>query len=698
MKLGSILSMLLTVISFASAAAETPREYFRADANWKFQQADAAGFQSVKFNDAGWRAVTLPHDWSIEGSFSKTNPMGGAGGFLPAGVGCYRYSFNVPESWRGRSVSVEFEGVYMNSTVWLNGKELAHQPYGYTSFQVDLTSELKFGETNVLAVRVDNSKQKNSRWYSGSGIYRPVWFTVTAPVHVKPWGVFIQTPEVSTARAKVAVQTEISNDSESKAEISVRTILVNANGVEVGRAESSITVNPRGAQSVIQEITVAKPELWSPETPHLYRATTELIDHLQTIDQLETPFGVRTIAWSSQNGFQLNGQTIKLFGGCVHHDNGPLGAAAFDRAEERKIELLKAAGFNAVRTSHNPPSPAFLNACDRLGLLVIDEAFDCWEKGKNAQDYHVYFKDWWQRDLDTMLLRDRNHPSVVMWSIGNELEERGDESGARIARQLANRVRELDRSRPVTVALCRFKGRKPWSDTDKVFEAVDIAGYNYMVQEHAKDRQRAPDRIIVTTESFPKDAFENWRYCMENSYIVGEFVWTAQDYIGENGIGRVQYVKEGERKSGKHGQDDLFPWHGAVCGDIDICGHRKPLSHYRNIIWDRGEKLHLTVVEPVPDGMKRDVTSWGATPTRDSWTWPGQEGNPMTVEVYSRCDAVRLFLNDKLIGERPTTEAQRFKANFNVPYAPGTLKAVGMKDGKPFEEKLLTTAGPARKV
>lgn len=408
---------------------------------------------------------------------------------------------------------------------------------------------------------------------------------------------------------------------------------------------------------------------------------------------MSTPFGIRSVEWSVERGFVLNGKSVKLAGGCIHHDNGPLGAAAFDRAEERRVQLLKAAGFNALRAAHNPPSPAFLGACDRLGMLVMDEAFDCWSRGKNKFDYSVVFKDWWQRDIDSMVLRDRNHPSVAMWNIGNEIRERGEPLGAQEAKMIADYLRGLDRTRPVTSAL-NFVPK--WTDTDGYYSALDIGGYNYNLSNHGADHQRAPSRIMVCTESFPRATFDDWAMVNDFPYITGSFVWTAIDYLGESGLGRS--TLRDAKDTSREGFGAPYPWHGAVCGDIDICGTRKAIGHYRNILWDRGEKLYLGVRQPAPEGKAMSVTMWGVWPVFPSWTWPGMEGKALEVEIYSRGESVRLYLDGKMIGEKPTTRAEQFKAAFNVPYAAGVLKAVAIEDGKSITESVLRTAGEAAQL
>jgi beta-galactosidase len=678
----------------AAGQQQRPRERLLFDHDWRFLLGDARGAEAPSYDAGAWRTVDVPHDWSIEGKIDAKNPTSGSGGFFPAGVGWYRRNFTVPAGWKGKRVTVEFEGIYMNATVYINGHDLGMHPYGYTSFRHDLTPHLKPGGDNVLAVRVDQSQQRNSRWYSGSGIYRHVWLNVTGAVHVAPWGVCITTPEVSAAQAKVSVKTRLANESSSSATVALRTTVYAASGAAAGQTNRSATVEPGSSVEVIHEIAVAKPALWAVETPALYRAVTQVMADGKTVDEVTTLFGIRSLEWSAEKGLLLNGKPLKMTGGCVHHDNGPLGAAAFDGAEERRVRTLKESGFNALRASHNPPSAAFLDACDRLGMLVIDEAFDCWSKGKNKFDYSVAFQDWWQRDLDSMVLRDRNHPCVVMWSIGNEVPERGEPLGAQEAKMLADYVRGLDRTRPITAALNFVFGK--WETTDGYYAALDIGGYNYNLNNHVEDHKRVPSRIMACTESYTRDTFDYWAMVTEFPYIVGDFVWTAIDYLGESGLGRWYYRDPKDTTREAYGAP--YPCHGADCGDIDICGERKASAHYRNIVWNRGEKLYLGVRQPAPAGNEVYVTRWGAFPVYASWTWPGMEGKPLDVEVYSRGEAVRLYLDEQLIGEKPTTRAERFKANFSVPYAAGALKAVAVAGGKPMAESTLHSVGDPTRI
>ena len=718
-------------IPMTAAPSHTPRQVLAADDGWRFMLGDPSGAEVPAFADGSWRTVNLPHDWSIESAPAKDNPSASGGGFFTAGVGWYRKTLTALAEWKGKRISVEFDGVYKNATVYLNGHKLGTHPYGYTSFSFDLTPDLDFSAPNVLAVRVDNSEQPNSRWYSGSGIYQHLRVVVTEPTHVANWGVFVTTPEATESAATVSLRTHVVNDSSEQDEVTLRTTLMDRAGKQAGSTQSTVNLAPGSETETSQTIAVANPALWSPESPALYHAVTQVLKNGTVVDEVVTPFGIRTLSWSVDKGFLLNGKSIKFAGGSVHHDNGPLGAAAFDRAEERKVELLKAAGFNAVRTAHNPPSPAFLDACDRLGLFVLDEPFDVWTRSKVKFDYARDFNDWWQRDVDSMVLRDRNHPSVVVWGIGNEIPEAWTKDGAPIAQKLAARIRSLDSTRPVTEA---FPGATYTPSTDAVFAVLDIGGYNYnLAQNRAKDHERVPGRIMMTTESMPAAAFEQWDVTHQYPYALGEFVWTAMDYLGESGIGSWTYATAQEAamadqvakmmqqampnmgadgKNPFEGMADTnakpnpimkllfpgYPWHAADSGDLDLTGFRKPQSYYRDILWNGGDRVYATVRLPEPEGKMIVAMGWAVYPTLPSWSWPGQEGKEMQVEVYSGTEKVRLFLNGKLIGEKPTGREQQFKAVFTVPYASGTLKAVGVRGDHPVAESVLTTAGKLARV
>ncbi len=705
------------------------RQILFADSDWQFFLGDPAGAEASAFDASHWRSVNLPHDWSIEGAPDEKNLTGAGGGYFPAGVGWYRKTFSASPSWMNKRVSVEFDGVASNATVYLNGKKLGFHPYAYTSFRFDLSVGLDFNGVNVLAVRVDNSQQPSSRWYTGAGIYRHVRLVVTDRVHIAPWGVFLSTPEAREESATVLVRTEVQNETTSSAAVTVQTTIYSTLNKLVASDQETLEIGSAGQKQVTQKITIAHPELWSPQSPDLYRAVSEVLRDGKVIDRVETNFGVRALKWSAEKGLLLNGHSIKLAGGSVHHDNGPLGAAAFDRAEVRKIELLKAAGFNAVRSAHNPPSPAFLDACDRLGMLVLDESFDVWTKPKVIFDYARFFPDWWQADIDSMVLRDRNHPSVIFWGIGNEIPEGWMKEGASIAKRLADRVRSLDGTRPLTEA---FPGATYTPSTDAVMAQVDVSGYNYNLgANQERDHQRVPSRLMMTTESLPPAVFDEWKLVHEHSYIIGEFVWTAMDYLGEAGAGSWSYKapKEADQlgrfdsmlrqmlasigANGKSPFDGIspqqpslstsplfpgWPWHGAVTGDLDLIGYRKPQSHYRDILWNGGNRVFVTVRLPEPDDKKIVAIGWTDYPTLPSWTWPGLEGKEMQVEVYAGTEKVRLYLNDKLLGEMPTSVEHQRKAIFHVPFTPGSLKAVGLNGDREVATDVLQTVGGATKL
>ena len=708
--------LLLIALPCSALLAQStpPRERASFDDDWKFNLGDTPGAQASDFDDAGWRPVTLPHDWSIEGHIDPKAPTGGPGGFYPTGIGWYRHHFSAPAAWQGKKVNVEFEGVYENADVFLNGQKLGTVHYGYTTFVIDLTRALKIGEPNVLAVRVDNSQQKNTRWYSGSGIYRHVWLTVTDPIHILHDGVFAFTTEADAQAANVEIQVATQNETDTPRPAVIQAVVLGPDGTPLGRKD--VPCELRGTYTVTCEVPIQRPPLWSPETPQLCRVVARVQVGDRTVDATSNPFGIRALAWSPEKGLTINGQTYKLSGGCIHHDNGVLGACAFDRAEERKIELLKAAGFNAIRTAHNPPSPALLDACDRLGMLVMDEAFDCWAKGKNSKDYSLYFKDEWQEDLGAMIRRDRNHPAVVLWSVGNEIPDVYAPMGAEYEPKMVALIHSLDKTRPVTNGIVGWptNAKTPVSEVaeraargEAVWNALDIVGVNYALSHHIAEHDQHPQRILVSTESMPPvgKAYET----ADHPYVVGDFVWSAQDYLGESGVGRWFYEGDPSEplnppKPGEapgmvhpitHGDDRLFPWHGANPGNLDLLGNRKAAASLRNILWNMGEKLALAVRQPERD-RKIIVVGWGWHPTWESWTWPGEEDKPMQAEVYSRYEQVRLYLNDKLIGEAPTTREQNFTARFTLNYAPGTLRAVGVEGGKEIGEiRLETTGAPA---
>ena len=644
MKKTLTLSLIATALAWAGETKAMEREQlFNHD--WQFVQNDSDFTKSV--------AVTLPHDWSIRQRFDRDTPAGNDGGYLPTGKGWYRKTFALKKSDLGRRLQLYFEGVYMNSTVYVNGHRAGGHPYGYSSFFVDVSPYIHEGRNEVV-VAVDNSAQKNCRWYSGSGIYRNVWLVSTPSVCIDNWGIQVTTPDTNT----VVISTRLLNTTNDPQHVRLTAM---GQAVETDIAAKDTAV-------VVHRIHVDQPQLWSPESPHLYKAVVEI----EGGDRQEVPFGIRTIAWSADKGLLLNGKPVKLNGACVHHDNGILGAAAYDDAEYRKARLMKEAGFNAVRTSHNHPAEAFLKACDELGLLVIDEAFDGWREQKNPHDYSTLIDRWWRDDLYAMVARDRNHPSIFCWSIGNEVIERKKIEVVKTAHNMAQYIRTLDSTRPITSALAAWDS--DWDIYDPLAAEHDIVGYNYMIHKATEDHQRVPSRVMMQTESFPRDAWRNYERTMAVPYIIGDFVWTGLDYLGESGIGRWYY--EGE-VPGESWERPLYPWHAAYCGDVDLTGLRKPISHYRSLLWNNENSVYMAVRQPDNYKGKIKETMWGTWPTTESWNWEGWEGQPIEVEVYSRRPSVRLYFQpvdgeERLVGEQTT---QQMKTTFTLPYAPGTLRA-----------------------
>jgi beta-galactosidase len=502
--------------------------------------------------------------------------------------------------------------------------------------------------------------------------------------------------------------------------VTVRLRVLNADGSVATSSEVGQKIQPGTPVEVKLAPVVKQPRLWSLTSPVLYSAEVEVVVNGKSVDRVTSSFGIRKVEVDAAHGLRINGEALKLKGGCLHHDNGVLGSAAIDRAEERRVELMKANGFNAIRCSHNPPSPAFLDACDRHGMLIIDEAFDMWEKEKNPEDYHLHFKDWWQRDLDAMVLRDRNHPSVILWSIGNEIPERADAQGVAIAQKLTERIHQLDSTRPVTAAVpFAFEGfmktgKFPkWSEQDPAFKYLDVGGYNYMWNQYEKDHARLPERVMLGTESFPIQASEIWEIVERSPYVTGDFVWTGMDYLGESGIGAARLAPAPSRFPGApqapqtptippdadisfpagttFGGTD-FPWFNSNCGDIDLIGNKKPQSYFRDVVWGRS-KLEMAVLRPLPEGRKEQYTAWGWFDELRSWTWPGQEGLPVTVRVYTTGDHVKLMLNGKEVGSAEVSSKSKLTAEFTVPYAPGELKAIALKDGQSIAELSFKTVG-----
>jgi beta-galactosidase len=695
--ISAISIFLLFLFSQCETEEDKVRTHTLFDSKWSFYRGELEGGEQVTLDDTSWRLLSLPHDWSIENIPGTNSPLDPeaigevSAGFFVGGTGWYRKHFVIDSSEDKRKILLHFEGVYMNADVWLNGEHLGNHPYGYTGFGYDISDKIKFNEDNVLAVEVKNEGQ-NSRWYSGSGIYRHLWLIATNLVHIPEWGVYITTPEVSEREAIVNFKIEVTNDSENSADLKVLTRILNE--VEISSMEDTIKLEPGVSGAVSQNLVVQNPELWSPENPNLYKALIEVFDGSTLIDRTERTFGIRTIEYSVENGFLLNGKPILLKGGNMHHGNGPLGAAAYDRAEERRVELMKASGFNTIRCAHNPPSEAFLDACDRLGMMVIDEAFDMWRRPKNPEDYSNYFDEWWQKDVEAMVKRDWNHPSIIMWSSGNEIPERGEPEGVETSKMISSFIKDLDPTRPVTAAV---NGLNP--DKDPYFGTLGVSGYNYAVGgDHGKesiyaiDHKRVPDRIMYGAESYPLEAFGSWMDVVDYPYVIGDFVWTGFDYLGEASIGWRGYMQE----------KDFYPWSHAYCGDIDICGFKRPQSYYRDVLWDNADKPLIFVHPPEPsfelNPRRMDWSKWHWEDVVTSWNWEGFEGQKLTVDIYNSSESVELFLNETSLGKRATNRENEWIASWEIPFEPGTLKAVSYGGDQIVGESSLSTAGKVETI
>lgn len=672
------MGLLLAAAPLAGSAHGGPKSNF--DSNWLFVMGDEASGALPASPE--WRRVDLPHDWSVLQPFRRDAPAGNDGGYLPTGTGHYQKTFRLPRT--GGKHWLYFEGVYMNSTVSVNGRRVGGHPYGYSSFFCDITDAVRKGD-NTVTVAVDNSRQKNCRWYSGSGIYRHVWLVSRPLVYLAHWGTRITTPDLHTAVVSVDVVNEDTKPFRGAVSVTVGAPVERP--VELAPGERK-TVTLRVEGKAWGGVT---PQPWSVDAPKLYTARLALTRGRKVVDTDVCRFGLRTISYSPETGFLLNGREVKLNGACLHHDNGILGAAAFDEAEVRKVRLMKDAGFNALRTSHNPPSERFLEACDSLGMLVIDESFDGWREAKNKYDYHTLFDEWADRDVEAMVLRDRNHPSVVCWSVGNEIIERKSPGAVATAHRLRAVVRRLDDTRPVTSALAAWDS--DWEIYDPLAAQQDIVGYNYMMHKAEGDHQRVPGRMMWQTESYPRDAFANWKRVQDHRYIFGDFVWTGLDYLGESGIGRWWYAGD---TPGEHYQRPLWPAHAAYCGDVDLTGWRKPVSHYRGMLWNAGggERLYMAVYEP--DGYKGKISTglWAVWPAWESWNWPGWESRDIDVVVYTREPKVRLLLNGETVGEKAVSDSTEWKAVFRLPYREGTLRA----EAGGASVTLSTAGAPARVV
>lgn len=693
-----VLLFALCIGGTKTFAQQHPRQEVDFNKGWKFRLGDQAGWSSAELNDNTWSALDLPHDWSIEGKFDKNNPATVGGGALPGGTGWYRKQFQVPASAKGKYIAIDFDGVYRNSEVWINGHYLGKRPNGYIAFRYDLSKHLRYGGMNTIAVKVDNAKQPNSRWYSGSGIYRDVKLLTANPIHVEQWGSYVTTPEVTEQLAKVQVELRVNANGKKQA-AEIKTLILDAEKKVV--ASTSQKVQLGGAAPFTTSLELKKPQRWSVEQPYLYTLQSQIIVDGKEVDRYDTPLGIRTFSFDQNKGFTLNGKEMKIRGVCMHHDLGALGAAFNVRAAERQLEILKSMGVNGLRTSHNPPAKALLELCDKMGFIVMDEAFDMWVKKKSDFDYHLDWDKWHKKDLEDQILRDRNHPSVMMWSVGNEIPEQGgtgaDTSGRVITRELVAIVKNLDKTRPVTTANNNVEA----NNNLVLSGALDLIGYNYNHDKWKDFHKTYPGQKLIASETtsalqtrgsydmksdsariwpvrwdlplltgnddFSCSAYDNcytpWGSSHEqtlqafenNPVVSGMFVWTGFDYLGEP----TPYT---------------WPARSSYFGIMDLAGFPKDVYYLYKSAWTNEPVLHIMPHWNWKDGQEIDVISY-----------------------YSQADEVELYLNGVSQGKK-SKQGQDMKVMWRLKYAPGELKAVSRKNGKNVLEKLIRTAGPAAKL
>jgi len=714
MKKRVLQAFCLVVISMMliSCTEESQRVRQSFNQGWIFQKGEVGDEQHVSFDDSQWRSLDLPHDWAIEGPFDIEYDTR-TGGLPIYGTAWYRKHFEMDAIHTGKRVTLEFDGVMNNAEVYLNGEKVGARPYGYIGFEVDLTPHIKFGEENVIAVRVE-PKELSARWYPGAGIYRNVWLEIKDPVHIAHWGTYIVTPEVSKEKAVVNVETTIENRGDLQGRYRLETVIVDSSGEKVAAIKSEVEFAVGEEAVVSQTLTVDKPELWDPDHLYLYAAQSALYRNTNVIDTYESSFGVRSIDYSAEKGFLLNGFPVKFKGVCLHHDLGPLGSAVNYRATERQLEIMKSMGVNAIRTSHNPPSPEQLELCDKMGILVQVEAFDEWKMAKVENGYHKYWDKWHETDLRDMIRRDRNHPSVVMWSIGNEIREQGQKEGGEMAARLTAICHEEDPTRPVTAGFNQY----PACVHNGLAEAIDLVGFNYKPTQYDNVLEDHPEWIVYGAETsscvssrgvyhLPVENYDKHQSLQVTSYDIisppwayppdfetfaqesmprslGEFVWTGFDYLGEP----TPYNGRDNETDGKWGGD--WPSRSSYFGIVDLCGFPKDRYYYYQSVWSEEPMVHIL----------------------PHWNWEDSEEKTIPVYCYTNCDEAELFLNGESLGKkvmgvdkttipaefnwwkRPETSWDSpYRLHWNVRYQSGVLKVVAYRGGEVAAEKTITTAG-----
>ena len=692
------------------------------DLGWRFYR----GLPNHGFKLENAVVVDLPHDFNVEEAPVPTAPAHAATGYYAGSAATYVKELDIGPEYEGRTVMLEFDGVYMNAVVSMNGQAVCRHNYGYTPFVVDITDYIRPGKTNRLQVFVDNTPQPNSRWYSGAGIYRHVDLLVSDDVRIAPWGIYAHTDHIVNGDVFVMVETTVANDTAKDVKVQLVSSIEDEEGNTVGSNPGLVYVPAMSTANARVMVRIPEAKLWDIDSPYLYIVKTEIKCGEKT-DSWQDWFGVRTISVDTVNGFMLNGRTVKLKGGCIHHDNGLLGAESYYDSEYRKLKIQKDGGFNAMRTAHNPPSRDMLLAADRLGILVLDEAFDCWFNSKSVNDYGRYFEADWEKDIEAFMLRDRNHPCVFMWSTGNEIVERGGMSkGYALAAKLADKMRSVDPTRPVLNALCSLwsgleddvmakmqeelrkvgagyieNSNTPyidniWAEYTEYFCApLDVVGYNYIDKRYAMDGERYPGRVICGTESFGNDFDNVWAHTMAHPYVIGDFTWTSYDYIGEAGIGKSTFHDPNGDIPEAPSHISAYPWRLGNDADYDICGNEKAQLWFRRVVW--GEKdTYIGVQDPVHFGKVESISRWGFEDVTDSWTWPGYENRRIKVTVYSNADMVQLMVNGASAGRK---KPERFRAVFELNYEPGVIEAVSYNnDLDEISRCRIETAGTPAKL
>ncbi len=703
--------------------------------NWKFW-VDKDSFALVWDIPEIARDITLPHDAMIEKPAHADSLNGGNTGFRDGDIYTYVKMLHAPEEYKEKTVTLKFEGVYMNAFVYVNGQLAAKSPFGYTTFYAPLNDFLKYGEDNEIRVQVRAGAMTNSRWYSGAGIYRDVYFLESGLTHIVPEGVQVKTENADDAYATLRVATELENKTAVPQDLVIETVIKDNEENVVAKECTSATIFAGENRTLKQRIIVENPKLWSAENPKLYTFETKVYENTEAkelLDEAADTFGIRTLAVDAKRGFRVNGKTVNLRGGCIHHDSGLLGAATYEDAQYRQILKMKEAGFNAIRMSHHPMAPAMLRACDEIGMYVMDETFDMWNRLKSNYDYGLYFQEWWEKDVTAMVRKDYNHPSVVLYSVGNEIPEIGTDKGAQTCQELSDKIRSLDDTRYTlasingvfaagdkvdqivadVVAGLSAEGKIDGNVNDfmslmdghmdeivvhktiserleKACAGVDIAGYNYMTARYEQDGKAYPNRVIVGSETYPPEIARNWELVERLPHVIGDFTWTGWDYIGEAGVGIPAY------KWGEGGFGAAFPAQLAYPGDFDITGFRRPASYYREAVFGLRKKPYIAVQNPTHYGEFLIKTPWVISDAATSWNWDGMEGKPAIVEVYAQGDEVELLLNGTSLGKKAAGKEAGFRTLFETTYEPGILTAISYENGHEIGRNELATAGCER--